>query len=30
MPPGEAAGLASQITGVPRKTLYASALKRAK
>ena len=30
MPPGEAAGLASQITGVPRKALYASALKRAK
>ena len=30
MPPGEAAGLASQITGVPRKALYASALKRVK
>jgi 16S rRNA (cytidine1402-2'-O)-methyltransferase len=30
MPPGEAAGLASQITGVPRKALYALALKRAK
>jgi len=30
LPPGEAAGIASKITGVPRKTLYASALRRAK
>ena len=30
MPPGEAAGLASQITGVPRKVLYEIAIKRTK
>ena len=28
LPPGEAASVASKITGVPRKALYASALKR--
>jgi 16S rRNA (cytidine1402-2'-O)-methyltransferase len=30
LPPGEAASVASKITGVPRKALYASALKRVK
>jgi 16S rRNA (cytidine1402-2'-O)-methyltransferase len=30
LPPGEAASVASKITGVPRKALYATALKRVK